>query len=346
MSSTFEIIKQPGSTPSATRVDKNPMNLAAGWYIAMESKDLEKKPKAIELFGLPLVAWRDQTAHPAIMQRHCSHMGASLAIGKVVDGCIQCPYHHWRYNGSGDCVSIPEVDRIPPTAHQATYVTIEKYGYIWVWYGSPTPLFPVPKFLPAEVKGHKYVAMRLAHPTKTTAQRVAENAFDHYHTVTLHKQKVSGQIKTTLLDHDSLEQQSELPIPKEAWFGTLAEFSVPEFFGVNATALALRVDAWSSGHIATAFVDGEERLNALVCTTPIAPGHTIAQLLLMMKKTNNPLQNLIYYLFFSRQTKINTLQDIDIWDTEYPDAGKAFVIHDKLLLKFREFYQRWIDKVS
>jgi aminopyrrolnitrin oxygenase len=93
-----------------TGIDKNPLNLAASWYVAMYSKDLGKKPKAIELFGQSLVAWRDQNGQPVIIDRYCSHRGTSLAIGQVKDGCIQCPFHHWRYDNSGNCVFIFELD--------------------------------------------------------------------------------------------------------------------------------------------------------------------------------------------------------------------------------------------
>jgi nitrite reductase (NADH) small subunit/3-phenylpropionate/trans-cinnamate dioxygenase ferredoxin subunit len=27
----------------------------------------------------------------------CPHMGASLSGGHVEDGCVTCPWHHWRF---------------------------------------------------------------------------------------------------------------------------------------------------------------------------------------------------------------------------------------------------------
>ncbi|VXD25121.1 Rieske 2Fe-2S domain-containing protein [Planktothrix paucivesiculata] len=66
---------------TGTGVEKNPLNLSASWYIAMLSKELGKKPKAIELFAQSLVVWRDAKGKPVLMERFCSHMGASLALG-------------------------------------------------------------------------------------------------------------------------------------------------------------------------------------------------------------------------------------------------------------------------
>ncbi len=42
-------------TTTSKGINKGVMNLAPGWYIAMPSKALGKKPLAIELFAQPLV---------------------------------------------------------------------------------------------------------------------------------------------------------------------------------------------------------------------------------------------------------------------------------------------------
>ena len=61
-------------------------HLAEGWYIALPSSKIGRKPRELDLFGRQLVAWRDGAGRASIMPRHCPHLGASLAIGKVVDG--------------------------------------------------------------------------------------------------------------------------------------------------------------------------------------------------------------------------------------------------------------------
>ncbi len=346
MSSTLETIKRQKLNSSAIQVNNKVMNLAASWYIAIPSKDLGKKPKVIELFGQSLIAWRDKLGHPVIMEQYCSHMGASLAIGKVVDDCIRCPYHHWRYDSSGQCVFIPEVEHIPPTARQTTYVTAERYGYIWVWYGTQTPLFPIPEFAAAEAQKHNYMSLHSSYYTTTTVLRLTENAYDYHHVVALHGQKVYGSIQVTVLKDSYSELNHDLPIQQEAWFGAVAEYPVREFVGGNAKPVMYRVDSWPSGQIATAFLDGKERLKILIGTTPIGENKTIFQTLLMIKKTGNFLLNIFHYLLFTNQIKATTWQDVEVWNTLNSDVGRAYVKHDRALLKFREFYQRWVDKVE
>ena len=351
MFSELEKVQQPKLKKQETRVDKGAMELAASWYVAMESKALGKKPKAIEIFGQSLVAWRDQNGHPVIMERFCSHMGASLAIGQLKEGCIQCPFHHWRFDRTGQCVSIPEVDNIPPTAHQTTYVTVERYGYIWVWYGSKTPLFPLPEFSVVE-NTHNYVPWRYTFNTKTTVRRVIENVYDQYHLVSLHDLKVAESIQLTLLNEQHPELQCELPIKKEAWFGALIEAPLDGFYGgtgvilralgFNAESYKLQVNGWPSGYIATAFINGEERAQLLTALTPIAENKTVWQLLVMLKKTGKPWMDILYGL----QGQVNSALDVPVWDTMKPDGGGAYVKADRGILKFREFYQSWVDKVE
>lgn len=343
-------------TQLKTRVDKLATHFAASWYVAMDSQTLGKKPKTIQLFGQPLVAWRDGNGHPVIMERYCSHMGASLAIGELVDGCIQCPFHLWRFESSGECVFIPEAEYIPPKARQFTYVTVERYGYIWIWYGSKTPLFPLPKFPAAEEERHKYMPFSYAVKGKTTVRRVLENPYDYYHLISVHKLKASGSsIKFTLLNKKYPEQQSELPIAKEAWFGSTTDFLinmgklgmlVAKPLGLNAKVFRLRIDAWPTGTIVTAFTDGKEKYTLLSCPTPISENETIMNISIMIKKTGNLLLDVLYYFLFSRQSKSGSIQDLPIFDTIKADGGGAYVKQDLGVLKFREFYQSWVDKVE
>lgn len=83
MVTQIETTKAALSFSSPTIVEKRGKKLAASWYIAMHSKLLTKKPKAIELFGRTLVAWRDKTDKPVIMERYCSHMGMGCVTAQV-----------------------------------------------------------------------------------------------------------------------------------------------------------------------------------------------------------------------------------------------------------------------
>lgn len=56
----------------------------------------------------------------------------------MVDGCIQCPYHGWEYDGGGACT------RMPSTAFcrgisVSTLPVAESEGFVWVYPGRALP---------------------------------------------------------------------------------------------------------------------------------------------------------------------------------------------------------------
>jgi aminopyrrolnitrin oxygenase len=332
------------------------MNIAASWYVAMRSTALTRKPKAIELFGQPLVTWRNQEGCPVIMERYCSHMGASLALGKIVSGCIQCPFHRWHFDSTGNCVAIPDIDKIPLMASQHTYVTIERYGFVWIWYGSKDPMFSLPEFPSVEDERSKYMLLHYSFNAKTTVRRVVENIYDHYHLSGLHNLKITNSFELTLLNNQHLEQQSEIPIDKDAWFGSLIEARIERylgligamahFLGLNTEVFTLRVDGWPSGHIVTSFINGEETGKLLSGITPISENETIWQMLITVKKTGSFWKDLLYYALFGLQGIVSGAQDLPVWNTLKSDGGRAYTKHDLGVLKFREFYQSWVNKVE
>ena len=64
----------------------------------------------------------------------CAHQLGPLAEGKVIDGCLTCPWHGWNYR--------PEDGRSPPPFEErlATYrVKLDRRGHVWV---DPRPLPP------------------------------------------------------------------------------------------------------------------------------------------------------------------------------------------------------------
>jgi aminopyrrolnitrin oxygenase len=330
----------------------NPLNLAASWYIALRSNKLGKKPIPVELFGQDLVAWRDQNGQAVLMERHCCHLGASLAGGKVQDGCIECPFHGWRFNKQGQCVVAPDVDVIPKTAWQKTYPVQEKYGYIWAWYGSPEPLFPLFDFPAAEGEKKKHRLIYFSFLTRTTARRVLENTYDPEHLKTAHglpaEGKVSFTMKDTIVNYTA-------GLPTEARLGAKTEAKLrryvgpvgllARFLGLNSSKFRLDLESCPSGHLITLSLNDKPRFVSIVTVTPLAEMKSVEHALLAVKKTGNFGGDLAALVLFGFQTYLSAKQDVPIWDNLKPDGGGVFVKNDLGMLKFREFYQEWVRRV-
>jgi nitrite reductase/ring-hydroxylating ferredoxin subunit len=129
-----------------------PFPVPNGWFVVAESADLGPgQVEPLYYFGRDLVLFRGEDGAPHVLDAHCQHLGANLAVGgKVEGGCLRCPFHGWRFEGeSGHCDDIPygEMTRIPPKAHTRSYPTLERNHMIWVWYhaeGGP-PFYDVPE---------------------------------------------------------------------------------------------------------------------------------------------------------------------------------------------------------
>jgi hypothetical protein len=62
------------------------------WYAVDASRAIGDRPRRYRVCGRELVAWRDGK-ELRFGPDACPHMGASLAEGRVRDGCVVCPWH-------------------------------------------------------------------------------------------------------------------------------------------------------------------------------------------------------------------------------------------------------------
>jgi len=116
------------------------------WLPVSYARNLQDKPLAVKLLGEYLVIWRDEAGQIAAAQDLCIHRGTALSLGSVCKGQIVCPYHGWRFDKSGLCRFIPQLEdpcSVPAKAKIKSYTACEKYGLIWVCLG--TPCFEVPQ---------------------------------------------------------------------------------------------------------------------------------------------------------------------------------------------------------
>ncbi|MER7844814.1 Rieske 2Fe-2S domain-containing protein [Kitasatospora sp. NPDC096077] len=344
--------------PAQTVVDprvRAELNLAASWYIAFPTSQLATRPRPLMLFGRPLVAWRDRSGHAVLMPRQCPHMGASLAGGTVVDGQLQCRFHHWRFDGTGSCVEAPGTDRIPTRAHLRRYHTIERYGYVWVWYGSEEPMFPLPELPALGADRPGYRRFRLADSTGATVRRILENTYDPDHLVALHGLEVAGPCGLRMLADPQETHEHGPPIDPTAWLG--AELTWPSYtgrlgritrrLGTNAEEFTLRVDGWPAGQRISYYADGILQYRLLLATTPIAPNRTIQHITAAVATTGPRWRDLRNYLVNRLEITFASNQDLPIFDTIEPgDRHGIYLERDRGVLRFRKYYQEWVDRVA
>jgi phthalate 4,5-dioxygenase len=106
-------------------------------------------PVRVKLLGESLVAFRDPTGKPALMDEFCPHRRASLVYGRNEEGGLRCLYHGWKMGCNGFVLESPPE---PPArtfakklAH-ASYPVHEAGQLLWTYMGPAEHLPPFPKF--------------------------------------------------------------------------------------------------------------------------------------------------------------------------------------------------------
>jgi nitrite reductase/ring-hydroxylating ferredoxin subunit/uncharacterized protein YlxP (DUF503 family) len=154
-------------------------SIPQGWYYLCRAGALSHGPIAGELGRLRVVAFRDADGCPRVLDARCSHMGADLSRGAVVNGKIRCPLHGWEYGSDGQCIHIPAMKTVPPFACQPAYPAIELGGHV-LFHNGPAAPFPMPFF-----EGMSPQALLPARPFEITVNTgwhmIAANAFDVQH---------------------------------------------------------------------------------------------------------------------------------------------------------------------
>src|SRR5580698_8993836 len=120
------------------------------WLPALLSDEVAEPdgtPVRVRLVGQNLVAFRDSKGELGVMDAHCPHRLASLALGRNEEGGLRCIYHGWKFDVRGRCVEMPTE---PAGYGYADRVSVRSYpvrdagGLLWTYLGPPElePPFP------------------------------------------------------------------------------------------------------------------------------------------------------------------------------------------------------------
>lgn len=111
-----------------------------GWHLFGSIHEVVKgEALAKDLFGRRVVVWRTGAEGDdalVALDGRCCHLGTDLGDGCVVDGALQCPFHHWEFEASGKCRRIPAQAKVPPNAGQSKFGLAVRAGFIFV---TPSP---------------------------------------------------------------------------------------------------------------------------------------------------------------------------------------------------------------
>lgn len=171
------------------------MSLSSGhWYAALSSRELGQRPVGRVRFGERLVFWRDAQGAATCLRDQCAHRGAALSLGRVRNGRIECPFHGFCYDRSGQCTRVPveEQQDLAAALKVPALPATEAGGYVWVWRGPPTDALPLPPRL-APLDGLAFGESRYTWHAHYT--RCIENVLDYSHLPYVHRTTLGARIR-------------------------------------------------------------------------------------------------------------------------------------------------------
>lgn len=157
------------------------------WYPLVRAFDLTEAPLAATLLTVPIVLWRGEGGRVSAALDRCPHREAPLSDGRVVAGCLECPYHGWSYDADGRCVLVPSSGAgaaVPPRAHLETIRAVERYGHVWVCLEDPVA--GIPEIAEDSNPEFRLIASPVEHWRASTT-RMVDNFLDISHFPYVHQ---------------------------------------------------------------------------------------------------------------------------------------------------------------
>jgi phenylpropionate dioxygenase-like ring-hydroxylating dioxygenase large terminal subunit len=118
------------------------------WYAAAWSREVGRSLLARTYLNEPVLLYRREDGTPVAIQDRCCHRRLPLSFGSLIGDTVQCGYHGFVFDATGQCVSIPNQDFVPEQAVIRAFPLAERYGLVWIWMGDPAKADPatIPDF--------------------------------------------------------------------------------------------------------------------------------------------------------------------------------------------------------
>jgi phthalate 4,5-dioxygenase len=160
------------------------------WVPACLSEEVvepDGTPVRSRLLGEDLVVFRDTDGRLGVLDEHCPHRRASLALGRNEECGLRCLYHGWKIDVEGNVLEMasepPESGFAAKVKHKA-YPVREWGGFVWTYMGPAETMRPFepPAFAPKE---DTRVSVVKIHVPCNWAQ-ILEGQIDSAHSSSLH----------------------------------------------------------------------------------------------------------------------------------------------------------------
>jgi 3-ketosteroid 9alpha-monooxygenase subunit A len=303
-----------------------PTTYPKGWFVVAFSDEIAVgRVIGLKYFGESMVAFRGEDGAVHVLDAYCAHMGANLgAGGKVVGNNIECPFHAWRYCGSGECVEIPYAKKIPLKARQKAWRTREVNGVVLVYNDSTggEPEWEIP-LIPEYGASDWLPWTRNMYHVKTHPREIIENIADKAHFPIVHKTTilsfdfhVSGHTATQLTKGSAI-----LPDGGIDNFSSSSTYHGPGY-------LLMKMDGALNNYM-------------LVAHTPVDEGSVDLRMGVMLQIVGNRAKTEGFVGHYMANIKAGFEDDMKIWENKLYREQPVFCDGDGPIGQARRWYRQF-----
>lgn len=122
------------------------------WIPALLAEELPENdcPQVrVKILSERLVAFRDSEGRYGLIDEFCAHRGVSLWFGRNEQSGLQCAYHGWKYDVTGQCIEVPsepENSNFCANVKLTAYPLVKVGDILWTYMGDPEKRPELPEF--------------------------------------------------------------------------------------------------------------------------------------------------------------------------------------------------------
>jgi nitrite reductase/ring-hydroxylating ferredoxin subunit len=320
-----------------------------GWFFVCYSHQLPRGKLFSKTFmGQEIVAFRGASGQVAVADAYCPHLGAHLGKkGGCVEGdAIKCPFHGFRFDETGKCVSTPYGEP-PKNAKLKSWRVHEFNGFIFAYYDAEgrEPTWQVPE---QDLTGWSELTTAYWH-VRGHPQETTENGVDSGHLMTVHGYKelevlsptrAEGPYLTgsyTMRRHAGLLEMLNIKLDAEfhvhVWgLGySLVETGVPEY------------GLWGRLYIFSTPSDGEHI--DLHIALRVKRVTDLGKVLGPLKHIPEPVATRVVQALFMKAFENDINQDFDIWENKGYVTRPAISKADGPIGMFRRYCRQFYPEL-
>jgi phenylpropionate dioxygenase-like ring-hydroxylating dioxygenase large terminal subunit len=317
------------------------------WYPVLDSHELKKKkPLRVRRFDEDMVLWRDEDNAICCISDKCCHRGASLSCGRIKNGRLECPFHGFIFDKTGNVMLIPAngINKpVPETMKVQAWKTFESHDFIWIWWGNIEKATEEPFFF-GDLENFSY--SWFSDHWNVHYSRAIENQLDVVHLPFVHRTTIGKGNKTlvhgpVVIREDDLLTFYVKNVPDDGKTMPLKQNEITEY--KNLPHLSFRYPSIWQNYIS-------EKIRAFAAFVPVDEENTIIYIRYYQNIIRIPFLKWIFNFIGKISSIIILRQDKRVVVTQQPkksavNMDERLIMGDKPIIEYRKHRQELIDRI-